>query len=148
MKLFKKKLVINQWKVGWQEIILILVLLALSVPTLFIEWSLLDDGITIIVSKKIAYSLSHFDFSPMLNAIIEKTAGRFRPFYWIFNWLIYEFSGTNVHLFFIIHSLILISTALLLYKLISGVGSNKTGAPPFGAINCSLVVFFMENIGR
>jgi len=52
-------------------------------PSLDLNYSLLDDGLTVLISKQIWSYLFSLEFRPLVNSLLEPDAGRVRPVYWI-----------------------------------------------------------------
>lgn len=83
----------------------------------FVRWNLVDDGTLILKSLEINHALKSFDFPNLLNILIEKDIGRFRPFYYLFYWLIFLIGGKVVSFYFLVHFLLLGSIVFLIYKI-------------------------------
>lgn len=95
----------------------------ISVPGLFINWSFVDDGVTVMISQKINDAIFHQgNLLSLLSLIIEPENGRVRPFYWLlqwFFWLISENSAFLRHLYLLLMVLsISVISAWLVYRTI------------------------------
>lgn len=121
-------------KVGWQEITLFTLLILVLVPSLFISWMIIDDGVSILLAKKISVFLTQFDFRGLMDLFIEKESGRFRPGYWIFYWLSYLVVGNNPLGHHLIHILIVGGTTYLLFLIVKLFTSSKTVALIFSSL--------------
>ncbi len=129
---------------SWQMITLLLLLLIIGLPSLFISWSLVDDGYTALISEKITDSIRAFDLRGLRDVIFEKENGRFRPFYWIFNWLVFKVAGFNPHYHYLVHFLLMFVSALTIYSIINKISSNKN-AGLLGATFYSASLLSVEN---
>lgn len=102
--------------------IYIILLMSVSVfvylPTLGIKFSWIDDGWDIFVSKNILQAIINFNIPELLVNMFEIDSGRLRPVYWLIQTFIYSLGGSDAHVHFFIHYLILMFVVVLIYKLI------------------------------
>ena len=87
------------------------------IPALKMEFWWVDDGWTILMAQKIINAITHFNFGD-LNIIFNESGGRFRVVYWLFQTLIYLIGGTNPTLHFFMHYLVILVSALLIFKIV------------------------------
>src|SRR3972149_4617277 len=92
----------TSFKLAWQPLILLIGLITVSITNMRIYWMLIDDAYTILISEKISAVLLKLDFQALTQILFETQTGRFRPLYWILNWIVYLVGGTfpSVHRLF------------------------------------------------
>jgi len=98
-----------------------LIAILVSLPGLFIDWSFVDDGVTVMISQKINDAIFHQkNLLSLLSLLIEPENGRVRSFYWIlqwFFWLISENSSFLRHLYLLLMVLgVSVISAWLIYR--------------------------------
>jgi hypothetical protein len=98
--------------------------LAVMVPRLVsAQFGLLDDGVTIYVSRALGTALEQGD--PTLVLRLEHERGRFRPCYWLFGALQHAVWGASPLGFFIGNALALLCTALCVSATVAGVSRDR-----------------------
>ena len=85
----------TSFKLAWQPLILLIGLITVSITNIRIYWMLIDDAYTILISEKISAALLKLDFQGLTQILFETQTGRFRPLYWILNWIVYLVGGTS-----------------------------------------------------
>ncbi|MDP3888629.1 MAG: glycosyltransferase family 39 protein [bacterium] len=115
-------------KVGWQELTLFGLIALVLLPSLFVSWMIVDDGVSILNAQKISHFLSTFDFRGLFDSFIEKESGRFRPAYWFFYWFSYLLVGKSALGHHLIHLIVVGSTVYLIFSIINRLISSKTSA--------------------
>lgn len=97
-------------------IILLTAAVLIMIPQLKIPWMLIDDGESLRVATEIDRHLSTGNVGWLFS--LEKDSGRFRPLYWGFNYLTYNFFGFNSTAHHLVHLFIYVLIALFIYKII------------------------------
>lgn len=123
-------------KINWYFLLLLAVILVVGIPSLFVDWLILDDGVMILISQKLSLALKTFNFQEIINLLIEKDLGRFRPAYWIYQWLVYLIAGINPVFQHLIHLIVNSLTVFLIY----GIGRNFGLSKKAVFIGCLLFV--------
>lgn len=113
---------------GWQEVVLLLSIAVILIPTLFVQWMIVDDGMSIAMAEQINNSLKNWNIHGLLDALTENEGGRFRPAYWLYYWVSYLVSGYNVLGYRIIHALVIAATVYIVFIIIKLLTSSKTVA--------------------
>jgi hypothetical protein len=104
--------------------ILAAVALAVMLPRLLSpHFGLLDDGVTIYVSR--AFGVALDEGVPGLLLRLELERGRFRPLYWLFEALQYALWGPSARGFFIGNSLALLLTALCVSGTVAAISRDR-----------------------
>jgi hypothetical protein len=112
--------------VGGRTITLSLVALTLAVMSprlLSAQFGLLDDGVTIHVSR--ALGAAFREGNPGLLLQLELDRGRFRPLYWLFEAFSYAVSGSSALGFFAVNGVVLLLTALLVARTVTIVTGDR-----------------------
>ena len=91
--------------------------LLIGLPTLFMNWSLVDDGVIIMKAKQISELISNLNFTGFFEFFLERDIGRFRPIYYLTYWFIYLIGGANVFIFYLFHLLVFVVIVWLLYRI-------------------------------
>lgn len=123
-------------KTNWHIIILLIVILLVGLPSLSVDWLILDDGFSILKSQQISLAFKTFNFQELLNIIVERDLGRFRPAYWMYQWLVYLIAGINPVFQHLIHLVINALTVFLIY----GIGRNFKLSGKAVLIGCLLFI--------
>lgn len=121
---------IKKWwrNLSWQEVVLFVVIFIFGFPSLFVSWGLLDDGAFIMVAQKIQAYIAALDFNSLLNLFFEKEPGRFRPFYWIFNWLVYLIGGKSAFFHHLVHFVMFTAICFLIFTIVKNLSHSKSAA--------------------
>lgn len=129
---------------SWQSLILLGAVLVVGLPSLFVNWMIIDDGIHLLVTQKISSLLSSFDWKGLWEILLEKETGRFRPGFWASLWLIYLVAGKNPFLHHLVNFSISSATAFLVYSIIKILTLSSSAALLAGLIFV-LAPFNVEN---
>jgi hypothetical protein len=121
-------------KISWQLFVLIIFICIIGIPSLFVNWMIVDDGADLLIGKNIQHYLTTFDFNSLWGIFLEKETGRFRPAYWLYMWLTYSVGGYNPFIHHLINFLICSLSVLLIYKTVKILTSSKTAAMIGGLI--------------
>lgn len=118
------------------------------IPNKYQNFSLIDDGQTIINNSYFNQCFEGKGCNNLYNIIIEKEFGRFRPGYWVINYLKYELIGLNPIL---LHSVRVYLIGLIVTLLIGIILFKSKGS--IIAVLISMIFFFTsfsftENIVR
>lgn len=97
--------------------LLAIVLLVISIPNIFIEWMLIDDAYNIKFITQLNQKIFSLQIVPFIEQLLEAN-GRFRPVYWIYQWIIYLFAGKNFIAMRVGHVLIFALITYLIYKFV------------------------------
>lgn len=114
-------------KFGWQRVVLISLIVVGLLPSLFVEWMIIDDGVSILHAQKISELLSNFDLRGLHNLFLE-SGGRYRPMYWIYYWAVSLITGESVVGHRIIHAVVVGLSVYTLFLIIRQLTSSKTVA--------------------
>lgn len=109
-------------------------LMALALPNLFIYWMLIDDGYTILVDQKLTLLVRNLDLPGIGGILVESQYGRFRPLYWIYNWIVYLIGGNEPS----VHRLFHIGIYLLIIFVIYKVSYRLTKSRAFSLLGSAL----------
>lgn len=123
--------------------ILVLIIFLIGLPTLQLPWSLVDDGESLRVVKKIGETFPNISwlFS------FEAERGRLRSAYWLFQFLEFKLFKLNVSYHHLFHVGLFGLAAVLLYFLIKKLTQSKAA----GFFSSLLFIFFFphfENLYR
>jgi hypothetical protein len=121
-------------KISWQFLLLIIAIMVIGVPSLFVNWMIVDDGYYLLVSRNISMFLSQGNFSEIGNIVNEQARGRFRPMLWIYVWITYLFASNNPMIHHFITFVICALTVIFIYLIIKLLTSSKTSALVGGLI--------------
>ncbi|TES85825.1 hypothetical protein E3J95_03545, partial [Candidatus Aerophobetes bacterium] len=119
-------------------ILLVLLVILVSLPSLLIPWSLIDDGESIRRSQEINRFLTSADYGGISLPIIEQDHGRFRPLYWLYLWVEYNLFGLTARY----HHLGRILLFVVIVLLISGVAKQIAGSTRAGILAGLLFALF------
>ncbi len=64
-------------------------------PSFFLPWSLIDDGVLVQNTQRILEGLRTFNFNIIFSIFWENGVGRFRPIYWLYNFLSFLIGDKN-----------------------------------------------------
>ncbi len=93
------------------SLILAAVVAAVMVPRLrSSQFGILDDGVTLEFARLLSASMSDGDLSLFWR--LEAERGRFRPFYWLYNTILYSIWRQDPFGYFLTNALVLLFTAL------------------------------------
>jgi hypothetical protein len=107
--------------------ILCILATAVMIPRLSAaRFGLLDDGVTIFVSRNLTTSLRDGDYGSLLG--IEPERGRFRPLYFLYYAVQYAAWGAQPQAFFVTQWLSLIFTAMLISGIAAMAAGNRLAA--------------------
>lgn len=95
----------------------VLVILLFGLGTLTIHWSMVDDGKSAQVADQITTSIKHLDYRLFTNSVLEPDTGRFRPAYWVYQWLTFVVGGSSALNHHLIHLLVFVICSYGLYKI-------------------------------
>ena len=115
--------------------------LVLVLPSLFLPWSLIDDGERLIISQQMTESLAKGDFYNFIYHPVDQISGRFRPIYWIFHWLVFLIDHKIVWLHHLVRVAIFSIAASAFYILVSRFISKTTGL-----FSLAFFLFFAPNL--
>jgi len=119
-------------------ILLVLLVLLVSLPSLLIPWSLIDDGESIRRSQQINRFLTSADYGSISLPLIKQDHGRFRPLYWLYLWVEYNLFGSTARY----HHLGRILLFVVIVLLISGVAKQVAGSTRAGILSGLLFALF------
>jgi len=119
-------------------ILLVLLVLLVSLPSLLIPWSLIDDGESIRRSQQINRFLTSADYGSISLPLIKQDHGRFRPLYWLYLWVEYNLFGSTARY----HHLGRILLFVVIVLLISGVAKQIAGSTRAGVLSGLLFALF------
>jgi len=119
-------------------ILLVLLVLLVSLPSLLIPWSLIDDGESIRRSQQINRFLTSADYGSISSPLIKQDHGRFRPLYWLYLWVEYNLFGSTARY----HHLGRILLFVVIVLLISGVAKQIAGSTRAGILSGLLFALF------
>lgn len=121
---------IKNWlkSLSWQEIALFVLILIIGLPSLFVSWMIVDDGVGILIPQKISNLLTSFNFGGLWDLFVEKESGRFRPAYWIFQWVVYLIGREDPFFHHFVHFLVCAATVFLIFSIIRILTSSKSSA--------------------
>ena len=120
-------------------ITLFIFLLLIYFPSLRLNFSLLDDGLTLRNARLISEGIDQLDFVKVGNIILEPQHGRVRPVYWLVQSVLVWFSLHNSFLMHIYRFLILLMTLLIAKKILEKFGVHQI-------ISALLLFFYGFNI--
>lgn len=128
LKFFSKK--VKSWweSLSWQEVALFVLVFIIGFPSVFVSWMIVDDGVSILFAQKISDFLSTFNLVGLWNLFLKEDVGRFRPAYWLFQWVSYLLAGKNPLLHHLIHFLMSGGTVFLIYSIIRILTFSKSAA--------------------
>lgn len=119
------KLLREYFQKNFLYILLFLGTLLIYFPSFKLNFSLVDDGLTIKTARELASSLGSLDANAIGSIIFEPQHGRVRPAYWImqsiFSWL----SFYNSTIFHILRVAILFITSYFLDKILGKIGIGR-----------------------
>lgn len=121
-------------RISWQVWVLIIFICVIGVPSLFVNWMIVDDGADLLIGKNIQHFLTTFDFNGLWGIFLEKETGRFRPAYWLYMWFTYLIGGYNPFLHHLINLLVCSLSGIFIYLTIKILTSSKTAAMIGGLI--------------
>lgn len=104
---------------------LILILLIIYLPSVFLPWSLIDDGNRLLIGEKMTQSFKTGDYGGYFSPSVDKPIGRFRPSYWIYHQINLVLLGKSALLHHAGRILLLLIFLFTFYKIIKKYG-NKT----------------------
>lgn len=130
--------------ISWQLFLLVIAILIVGVPSLFVDWMIVDDGYYLLAEQKISSALLNLDLSGLGHILVETDGGRFRPGLWLFLWFTYLLAGKSVFLHHLINFLISASTVFLIYSIIKNVTSSKSASLMAGLLFI-MASFNLEN---
>lgn len=128
-------------KENYVALFLLVVGLALVLPSIFLPWSLIDDGERLVISQQMTESLTKGDFYNFIYHPVDQISGRFRPVYWIFHWLVFLVGDKIVWLHHFVRVAIFLVTASTFYILVSRFISKTTGF-----FSLAFFLFFAPNL--
>ncbi len=105
---------------------LVLIILVFT-PAFTVGWALVDDGKSAEIATLITRSLAKFDLVSLWNNLLEPDSGRFRPAYWIYQWLTFLIAGKSSMFHYIIHLMVFLTDSILIYKLVNKSGYKWSG---------------------
>lgn len=129
-------------KFPWREVVLLAAILVVGLPSLFVNWMIVDDGYYLFIEQKISSLIASLNFSGLGDVLIEPD--RFRPALRIYLWLTYLIAGQNPLLHHLINFLISGATVILIYSIIRILTSSKSAAL-VGGLLFTLASFNIEN---
>src|SRR3989304_2329147 len=94
-------------------------------PSFKLNFSLVDDGLTIKTARILGNSLQKFDSNAIAGVIFEPQHGRVRPAYWIIQSISSWLSFYNSTIFHVLRVTILLVTAYCLEKVLGKLGIGK-----------------------
>lgn len=94
---------------------------------LFMNWSLVDDGVIVLRAKEISGFVLSLDFKGLLKLFIEKDIGRFRPIYYLSYWVVYLIGRVGVLFYYLFHFLNFSLIIFTIYKIGSLLFEGKVG---------------------
>lgn len=115
-KLIKRFGLVVGKPIFWMAL-LILITSIIFIPALKMKFWWVDDGWTITMAQKIIDSIIHFDFNG-LGIIFNESGGRCRIIYWFFQTFVYLLGGTNPTIYFLIHYLVILFSAILIFGIV------------------------------
>jgi hypothetical protein len=98
----------------------------IMIPQLKIPWMLIDDGESLRIAQLMDQHFSQGDPGWFLS--FEKESGRFRPIYWVNNYLTYKLFGFNSLFYHFAHLLVYVLISYLLYRLVYLIFKDKLSA--------------------
>lgn len=127
---------------SWQTLVLFFAILLVGLPSVFVNWMIIDDGVNIARSESLINLIKNLDLTGLAEFFFEKEAGRFRPAYWLYQWGVYLVAGKNAFLHHLISFILNASTVILIYLTIRELTSSKTA----GLVSCLLFLLAPFNI--
>lgn len=98
-------------------LLLMLLTCIIILPSLFMNWSLVDDGVLIQKSQQLSVLISSGQIQPLGNLFLEKDIGRFRPSYYLFYWLVFLIGKTHVFTYYFFHFIVFVSLVVTIKKI-------------------------------
>lgn len=105
--------------------LLLIVVVAMFIPVAKAGFDWIDNGRMVLESRELHASVVNLDFSEMFDVLVEKRIGRFRPFYWIWNALVYRVAGDSAGLHYYFRFLLIFGTSFLIYKTVNMISKSK-----------------------
>ncbi len=131
--MFKNKLIF---------IIIFLICFFILLPSFFLPWSLIDDGVSVLNAQKILDGLKTLNFNLVSSVLWESEVGRFRPVYWLYNFLTYILGGKNPFIYHLLRYLNLALAASLVFAIARKIsGSMRAGLLSFLFFTISFLTF-------
>jgi hypothetical protein len=140
MNKYLRNIILKHWQIG----LLLIVILIIGLPSLWVNWMIVDDGYYLLVEQKISILLSQGNFSGLGQIVNEQAGGRFRPMLWIYLWFTYLIGGFNPVIHHFLSFLISGLTVVIIYKIITIITKNKTSGL-IGGLFFVLASFNLEN---
>jgi glycosyltransferase involved in cell wall biosynthesis len=95
-------------------------------PSFFLPWSLIDDGVSVLNSQKILEGAFSLNFNEIFSVVWESSVGRFRPVYWVYNFLAYLIGGKNPLFYHFLRFLNFGFVGSLVFIIGKKIGSDRT----------------------
>lgn len=105
----------------WPYIIFIPIILwglLIYVPSVFLPYTLIDDGHSALVATELAEGIENFDGRQIQQALFEPEVGRVRPGYWLMQSSVVGISAFNSHINHFWRLSLLVITCFLMVKLL------------------------------
>jgi hypothetical protein len=106
-------------------LILLMILFVFYFPSFNLNFSLLDDGLTLRNARLLLESISELNINKVINVLFEPENGRVRPAYWIVQSILVWLSGHNPSLMHIFRFLTLLASVLFANKILVQLKINK-----------------------
>lgn len=105
-------------------LVLLVIISFLFLPALKIKFWWLDDGYSISVAQQVISFTRNFDLRG-LNTILVDPTGRFRTIYWLYQTLVYIIGGANPQVYFLIHFLTILLTAIFVFEIVKNISKSS-----------------------
>lgn len=106
--------------------VFVVLFIILAAPTLFLGWSLVDDGKSAQIAHDLTQRLSVGNIQLFINTLLEPDIGRFRPGYWIFLWGTFLIGGSNAFIHHFIHLVLFASSTWFVYYFAKELSSKRS----------------------
>lgn len=125
---FDHKNNISRIKKNLDLLILTVLSLGIGAEFPFVYWATVDDGVMIQMAQRMNAGLGNIFRTGILLWIKDPALGRFRPMYWIFDWVIYNLFGISHFWHGLIHILILTSIVFIAYSVTKMITKSRLSA--------------------
>lgn len=105
--------------------ILLILTVILFIPAIGIKFSWIDDGVSILIAQRFLNSVKSFNFPQFFDLFLERSGGRFRPVYWLWQIFTYLFAGKNPTLHYALHFLLVFVSSFLIFKTVFLITKSK-----------------------